>query len=87
MERQSMTDQMLYPRSKTARIPCFTDCDELNIQSYQHNCEDCGLLVSISQHSGSLRLNHSMTPAQAREMAAALVSAADWIEANQVAYE
>lgn len=82
-----MKDLMLYPRSKPTRIPSFTDCDELDIQSYPHNREDCGLLVSISQHSGSLRLNHSMTPAQAREMAAALVSAADWIEANQVDYE
>ena len=41
---------------------------------------DLKATVAMSQRIGSLSLCHHMTPAQAREMADALVSAADFID-------
>ena len=38
---------------------------------------DIGPLVAIVQSMGAMRFQHSMTPAQAREMATALVAMAD----------
>lgn len=38
--------------------------------------------VTISQCAGSLRFQHDMRPEQARQMAAALIAAAEWIEAQ-----
>ena len=38
---------------------------------------DIGPLVAIVQSLGAMRFQHSMTPAQAREMATALVAMAD----------
>jgi len=40
----------------------------------------CGKLVSLIQHSSSMHLQHDMTPAQAREMAAALIAEANQLE-------
>ena len=38
---------------------------------------DIGPLVAIVQSLGAMRFQHSMTPAQARDMAASLVALAD----------
>lgn len=38
---------------------------------------DIGPLVAIVQSMGAMRFQHSMTPAQARDMAASLVAMAD----------
>ena len=38
---------------------------------------DIGPLVAIVQSMGAMRFQHSMTPAQARDMAASLVTLAD----------
>ena len=38
---------------------------------------DIGPLVAIVQSMGAMRFQHSMTPAQARDMAASLVALAD----------
>lgn len=40
----------------------------------------CGNLVMMIQNGGAMHFQHSMTPAQAREMAAALVALADSFE-------
>ncbi|MBK5203894.1 MAG: hypothetical protein JJD98_00345 [Polaromonas sp.] len=39
-----------------------------------------GAIVSLTQSHGAMSLNHSMTPAGAREMAAALVACADALD-------
>jgi len=56
----------------------FADFAPLEITCNNH--VKCGPLVSIMQSAGSLRFQHSMTPSQARDMAAALLAMADAIE-------
>lgn len=42
---------------------------------------NCGPLVLVLQSEGSMSFQHSMLPEQAREMAAALLAAADELDA------
>ena len=60
-------------------IKNFTKRDEIEIRSGRY--DNIGPLVMMSQTAGSMYLSHSMTPAQAREMAAALVAHANALEA------
>ena len=63
---------------KTVHIDNF--CGTCTIKMSAHNHPSIGNLVNIIQDGGSLRFQHSMTPEQAREMAAALVAMADAFE-------
>lgn len=56
-------------------IKNFAENQSLTVRS------DIGQLVSLTQINGSILFQFSMTPAQAREMAAALVAHADALEA------
>jgi len=55
-------------------------CDNLPVCVKGSIHPTCGKLVSITQLSGSMRFQHDMTPAQAREMAAALIAEANQLE-------
>jgi len=55
---------------------CNRDPVEIHIQNH----DTCGNLVILIQYVGSMRFQHSMTPAQAREMAAALIQSANKLE-------
>ena len=63
---------------KTAHITNF--CGTCPIKISAHNHPSIGNLVNIIQDGGSLSFQHSMTPEQAREMAAALVAMANSFE-------
>ena len=52
----------------------FIGSEPIEISTNVH--PDIGPLVSINQHMGAMRFQHSMTPQQARAMAAALVAIA-----------
>jgi len=56
----------------------FCGCEPVEVTSNIDT--QCGKLVSIIQRSGSMRFQHSMTPDQAREMAAALIAEANQLE-------
>ena len=56
----------------------FTEADCIELHSNIH--PTCGPLVSLQRHAGSMHLQFDMTPAQAREMAEALVLHADGLE-------
>ena len=56
-------------------IKNFAGGSPISIESNVH--PEIGPLVSIVQNAQSVRFQHSLTPAQAREMAAALVALAD----------
>ena len=60
-------------------IPNFVNSSPLTIESRKNL--SCGPLVSLSQNTGSMFFMHNMTPAQARDMAAALVAHADALDA------
>jgi hypothetical protein len=60
-------------------INSFAGGVPLEIVSTQHR--DLGPLVSLIQSAGSVHFQHSITPSQAREMAAALIAHADALEA------
>lgn len=57
----------------------FTAADRLTIESVDHTGnENIGQrLVSVYQRGASMRFQFDMTPAQAREMAMALIAAAE----------
>lgn len=60
-------------------------CDHTTItvmRASETSIANYGPLVDISQHSGGMRFQHTMTPEQAREMAKALMSAATEAEAT-----
>lgn len=57
----------------THLINNFVDGSPLEIKGYSHPDGACGALVCITQNSGSMSLRHAMRPAQARELAAALI--------------
>ena len=63
---------------KTVHIDNF--CGTCPIKISAHNHPSIGNLVNIIQDGGSLSFQHSMTPEQAREMAAALVAMANSFE-------
>ena len=63
---------------KTVQINNF--CGTCPIRISAHNHPRIGDLVNINQDGGSLSFQHSMTPEQAREMAAALVAMANSFE-------
>jgi len=54
-------------------------CNSEPVEIHTHN-DGCGKLVSIIQYGKAMRFQHSMTPAQAREMAAALIISAHKLE-------
>ena len=53
--------------------------DNLDVRAWQYMGEP---LVSLGAQAGQLTFSHRVTPAQARELAAALLTAADEAEAN-----
>lgn len=61
------------------KIYQFTERDALEVRGEHH--PTCGKLVSLRQFVGSCHFQFSMSPRQAREMAAALVAHADALEA------
>lgn len=81
-----MTEIDNLPSSPRVEIPNFVNADFLELYASQHYNQRIGLNVTITAAGGGCRFQHSMKPEQARNMAAELVKAADWIEANQVAY-
>lgn len=56
----------------------FTKRDQIEIESSVH--KTCGPLVNMIQWAGSMNFQFSMTPAQAREMAEALLQHADHLD-------
>ena len=54
----------------------FVDSTPIEV-SAQESGSSIGKLVMITQRGGAMSFQHAMTPAQAREMAAALVKIAD----------
>ena len=60
------------------RAPNFTDANHIRVYAALH--PSCGPLVGLDLDAGSLRLQHDMTPQQARDMAAMLMSAAQLVE-------
>lgn len=64
---------------KNTAIPNFVNSSTLTINS--RTDLSCGPLVSLIQNAGGVFFQHSMTPEQARDMAAALVAHADALEA------
>ena len=56
-------------------IKNFAGGSPISIESNVH--PEIGPLVSIVQNAQSIRFQHSLTPAQAREMATAFVAMAD----------
>jgi len=64
-------------RKKMISISNFCNSDPVEIHT--HN-DKCGKLVSIIQYGKAMRFQHSMTPAQAREMADALIKSANKLE-------
>jgi len=66
-----------------ARVMQFTDADALDVSAWHHQV--CGVLVvNLTQSAGSLSLHFSMTPAQARELAAHLIEGARVLEGGAV---
>lgn len=63
---------------KATKIYQFTLAQSVEIVGTTH--AEIGPLVSIIQNAGSMRYQFSMTPAQAREMADALIAHADALE-------
>jgi len=60
--------------------PINNFCDHSPVEISGSIHPTCGKLVSIIQDLGSMRFQHDMTPAQAREMAAALIAEANQLE-------
>lgn len=56
----------------------FTKKDQIEIESSVH--KTCGPLVCMTQWAGSMHFHFSMTPAQAREMADALLQHANHLD-------
>jgi len=65
---------------ENVQIPNFTNADCLTIEAFIHEEKHIGKLVLVSQRVGSMHLQHSMTPQQARDMATALNNAAFQLE-------
>ena len=63
---------------KVVYINNFVDGTPMEVRS--NLSESNGPRVSLYQFSGSVSINHSMRPEQAREMAAALIDHADAVE-------
>lgn len=63
-------------------IPNFCDRDPLEVEARARR--DFKLVSVLQEGAGSMRLQHDMRPDQARRMAAALIAAADWLDAQQV---
>jgi len=61
-----------------ARVMQFTEGDALDVIARHH--QGCGDFVSLTQRAGSLSFHFSMTPAQARELAAHLIEGARVLE-------
>lgn len=59
----------------------------IEIESNLHSDQKIGATVGIYQSHGAMSFQHSMRPAQAREMAVALIAAADELEFAAVADE
>ena len=55
----------------------FTGRNALNVCRVRH---DGGYLIALSQFGGAMHFQHSMTPAQARQLASALTLMANDIE-------
>lgn len=53
--------------------------DNLDVRAWQYMADP---IVSISTETGQFIFSHRITPAKARELAAALLTAADEAEAN-----
>lgn len=68
---------------KTVEIANFVGGSPVEILGYVSN--DNGPIVGLMQSAGSVRLHHAMRPEQARQMAAALIAAADDLEGAEVA--
>ena len=64
---------------KSIIIKNFTQRDEMEVIGTNH--ANLGPLVNLVQRVGSVHFQHSMTPAQAREMAEALIQHANALEA------
>lgn len=64
-----------------ARIPNFTEEHFLDISAREQLMHDQEVkkFVTVSADCGSLRLQHCMTPEQARDFAAELMDAADYV--------
>ena len=57
-----------------AQVMQFTEADALDVSAWHH--QGCGDLVNLTQSAGSLSFQFSMSPAQARELAAHLIEGA-----------
>jgi len=67
------------------RIDNFVRTEVASIFTRRH--ETLGPLVKIQQEAGSMYFNFAMSPSQAREMAAALIAAADELDATETLQE
>lgn len=65
-----------------ALIPNFWDRDPLEVEA--RAWREIRVVSVLQEGAGSMRLQHDMRPDQARHMAAALIAAADWLDARQV---
>jgi len=61
----------------------FCGSKPIEVSASIHPDPAIGALVDIMQSGGSMRFQHSMKPEQAREMAKALIAAADFLDAAQ----
>jgi len=69
---------------KTVEIKNFVGNSPMEVSGYISQ-DGHGPLITVGQYAESLRFHHAMRPEQAREMAAALIAAADELEAVMVA--
>lgn len=63
---------------KPVSVNNFVDGDPVEVVGITHST--CGPIVLIRQNIGSCSLQHSMRPEQARDMAKALLAAAEGLE-------
>ncbi len=71
--------------NKSVQIPNFCDGSPIEVQGYSHPEKSIGAIVSIQQRVKSMSFQHDMTPEQARDMAKALLEAADAAEQEEAA--
>lgn len=67
------------------QVSNFTRADVIDVQALRHQSESDRVtpLVSLVSSAGSLRFQHDLTPAQARQMAAQLMLCADALERTE----
>lgn len=76
----SVTDGNKKTNFTNIEIKDFSGTCELNVGAHVNQYPSCGKLVQLIQDGGSMRFQFSMKPEQAREMAAALFAAAEFLD-------